>query len=425
MHAARLHRGRIRAHEVSFPVSFFPFLSYSQALMLAFHRAGLGSHRNESGQCEDSHCGGGFQAGGAPIRRRRALKAAFDATLYNDLGNAGIFDLVSKSITPQATPGSPQEINLAQWSAAAGQCGDGGFWRAFGEQRAADGLRLAVRHQQHRQSAGAGQAVQRSGEPGYGAARSRTGLPTRSSARLGGGINGIAETKIYFVSTRTGNKEIWVMDYDGQNQHQSRTWAPFRSRRASRRITRGLHSLRWAARDGRSGCIRWIWAGWSASRRDSRRTNHRRPGQRDGTKIAFSSARTGDPEIWVADASGGAAQRLTASRGPDVSPTWNPTHQRADCVGERTHRAAADLHHGSGRRQRQRITDGGYAISPSWSPNGAISHLQLEPQVRAGRPGGQDIYVMDIASKRWMQLTHDAGQQRFSVLGAGRPAHRL
>ena len=37
--------------------------------------------------------------------------------------------------------------------------------------------------------------------------------------RLGGGINGIAETKIYFVSTRTGSKEIWVMDYDGQNQH--------------------------------------------------------------------------------------------------------------------------------------------------------------------------------------------------------------
>ena len=38
-------------------------------------------------------------------------------------------------------------------------------------------------------------------------------------ARLGGGINGIAETKIYFVSSRTGSKEVWVMDYDGANQH--------------------------------------------------------------------------------------------------------------------------------------------------------------------------------------------------------------
>jgi TolB protein len=35
-----------------------------------------------------------------------ALKAVFDATLYNDLGNAGIFDVVSKSLAPQAMPGS-------------------------------------------------------------------------------------------------------------------------------------------------------------------------------------------------------------------------------------------------------------------------------------------------------------------------------
>jgi len=47
-----------------------------------------------------------------------ALKAVFDATLYADLGNAGIFDLVSKSMAPPATPGAPEEISLPQWSAA-------------------------------------------------------------------------------------------------------------------------------------------------------------------------------------------------------------------------------------------------------------------------------------------------------------------
>src|ERR1035438_6144205 len=47
-----------------------------------------------------------------------ALKAAFDATLYSDLSNAGIFDLVSKSMAPQATPGAPAEINISQWAAA-------------------------------------------------------------------------------------------------------------------------------------------------------------------------------------------------------------------------------------------------------------------------------------------------------------------
>src|ERR1035438_9259864 len=47
-----------------------------------------------------------------------SLKATFDATLYNDLASAGIFDIVSKSLAPQATPGTPQEIALSQWSEA-------------------------------------------------------------------------------------------------------------------------------------------------------------------------------------------------------------------------------------------------------------------------------------------------------------------
>ena len=38
--------------------------------------------------------------------------------------------------------------------------------------------------------------------------------------RLGGGIAGICESQIYFVSDRSGHKEIWVMDYDGSNQRQ-------------------------------------------------------------------------------------------------------------------------------------------------------------------------------------------------------------
>src|SRR5882757_1599858 len=45
-------------------------------------------------------------------------KQTFDATLYSDLANAGIFDIVSKSLAPQSTPGGPSEISLAQWSNA-------------------------------------------------------------------------------------------------------------------------------------------------------------------------------------------------------------------------------------------------------------------------------------------------------------------
>ena len=44
------------------------------------------------------------------------LKRTFDSVLFSDLGNAGVFDLVSKSLQPQATPGAPGEIKLADWS---------------------------------------------------------------------------------------------------------------------------------------------------------------------------------------------------------------------------------------------------------------------------------------------------------------------
>jgi TolB protein len=52
--------------------------------------------------------------------------------------------------------------------------------------------------------------------------------------RLGGGIAGIAESKIFFVSDRSGHKEIWVMDYDGSNQRQLTHQARSRFRPASR-----------------------------------------------------------------------------------------------------------------------------------------------------------------------------------------------
>src|ERR1700753_2446497 len=67
------------------------------------------------------------------------LKSAFDQTLYNDLRYAGIFDVVSKSMIPTATPGSPQEIQMAQWSAPPVSAGH----VAFGA-LTANGGRLAV-----------------------------------------------------------------------------------------------------------------------------------------------------------------------------------------------------------------------------------------------------------------------------------------
>jgi TolB protein len=133
----------------------------------------------------------------------------------------------------------------------------------------------------------------------------------------------------------------------------------------------------------------------------------------DGARIAFSSSRTGDPEIWVADANGGNLRRLTNFRGPDVSPTWNPrTNAQLAWVSGRTGLPQIYTMDLDGSNV-QRITDGGYAVSPSWAPNGQLLAFSWNRKYGPGDPGGVDIHVIDLASKNYLQLTHESGSNDF------------
>ena len=338
-----------------------------------------------------------------------ALKAAFDATLYDDLGNAGIFDLVSKSMAPQAAPGSPQEINLAQWSAAPANAA----MVAFGALSATNG-RLVVygwlddtRNTVNPQVLG----KQYNEEASQDMARTVAHrFADEIILRLGGGINGIAETKIYFVSSRSGTKEIWEMDYDGQNQHAvthlgtislSPRISPDNSRIAFASLGHNGWDIRtYSLELGRLVSFPAGTAGGS---------NQSPAWSGDGTKIAFSSSRSGDSEIWVADASGGNLRSVTSIRGPNIAPTWNPrTNAQIAWASGRTGEPQIYTVDQDGANM-QRLTDSGYAVSPSWSPNGQFLTFAWDRKYGPGAPGGRDIYVMDIASKRWLQLTHDAG----------------
>jgi TolB protein len=342
-----------------------------------------------------------------------SLKAAFDATLYSDLAGAGIFDPVSKSLAPQAMPGSPQEIVLAQWAAAPANAA----MVAFGSLLVANG-RLAVygwlddtRNTTNPQVLG----------KQYNEAASEDSARTIAHRfadeiilRLGGGISGIAETKIYFISTRTGSKEIWAMDYDGQNQHAvthlgTISLSPRISPDNTRIAFASLGKEGWAIRMYSLELGRMVSfpAGTEGG------SNQSPAWSGDGTRIAFSSSRSGDPEIWVSDANGANLHRLTNFVGPDVSPTWNPrTNAQLAWVSGRTGLPQIYTMDQDGANV-QRLTDGGYAISPSWSPNGQFLTFSWNRKYGPGAPGGQDIYVMDITSKRWLQLTHEAGSNDF------------
>jgi TolB protein len=349
--------------------------------------------------------------GGDP--QTTALKAVFDATLYSDLGNAGIFDLVSKSMAPQAMPGTPQEIVLSQWSAAPANAEMVAFGSlsTTGGRLAVYGWLFDVRNASNPQVLG----------KQYNEAASEDMARTVAHRfaneiiyRLGGGINGIAETKIYFVSTRSGSKEIWAMDYDGQNQHQvthlgsislSPRISPDNARIAFSSLGKDGWSIRMYSLElGRMVAFPGGGAGGS---------NLSPAWASDGTKIAFSSSRSGDSEIWVADASGGNLHKVTSLAGPNVAPVWNPrTNAQLAFVGGRTSEPQIYTMAQDGSNV-QRLTDSGYAVSPSWAPNGGLLTFSWNRKYGPGDPGGQDIYVFEIATMHWLQVTHESGSNDF------------
>ena len=146
------------------------------------------------------------------------LLKTFNETLWNDLDNAGIFDMVSKSFYPLGQVGTPADVKFEGWSAPPPNAAMLAFGNlgVSGNGMTVQGWLYDVKNVT---------SPQVLGKQYQDAATSDAARTTAHKFadeiifRLGGGIAGIAESKIYFVSSRSGHKEIWAMDYDGANQH--------------------------------------------------------------------------------------------------------------------------------------------------------------------------------------------------------------
>jgi TolB protein len=349
---------------------------------------------------------------GTPDAATAALKKTFDATLSSDLMNAGIFDIVSKSLAPPVMPGAPGEISLGQWSAPPSNAAMVAFGAigVTGSRLAVNGYLFDAKNTQYPQV-----LAKQYGEDATddSARQIAHKFADEIIFRLGGGVPGIAETKIFYVHIGGGSKEIWMMDYDGANQHAvtslgsisiSPRVSPDNSRLAFSELTKN---------NGFQIRMYSLLLGRMVAFPTSEGTNVSPAWAPNGRDLALSSSRSGDPEIWIADASGGGARRVTSFKGPDASPVYNPrTGSQIAWISGRTGLPQLYVMDADGSGV-QRLTDGGYASSPSWSPNGQFLTFAWNRKYGPGAPGGQDIYVMEIATKRWIQLTHDSGQCDF------------
>jgi len=340
------------------------------------------------------------------------LLKVFNDTLFADLENAGIFDMVSKSFYPLQVPGTPAEMNLGAWSNPppnASMVAFGNLGAAAG-QVSVQGWLFDVKNAQSPQVLG---KQYREAATTENARLIAHRFANEIIFRLGGGIQGVAESKIFFISDRSGHKEVWEMDYDGANQKQvTRLGEISLSPRVSPDGSRVAFS---AIGSGGSNILMWsLELNRLVTFPRFGGTNASPAWSPDGKLIAFSSSRSGDPELYVADsASGAGLKRLTNYRGTDISPCFNPkSGAQIAFVSGRTGLPQIYVMDADGANL-QRMTDGGYAVSPAWSPNGQFLLFAWFRKYGPGEPGAQDIYIMDVASKQWVQLTTGAGRNDF------------
>lgn len=184
------------------------------------------------------------------------------------------------------------------------------------------------------------------------------------------GEEGIFDTSLLFVKNEGGGKEIYRMDYDGENQ---------------KKITRNGHlNLSpewWPDGDGlvytsyKSGAPEL----YSVSLRGNEKKLTRGMGvdvgadySPDGKTICFMKNAEGNPDIYLADTNGRINTRLTWMKSIDTSPSWSPDGKRIAFVSDRFGTPQIFVMNADGENIRRISYEGNYNTSPAWSPKGDL-----------------------------------------------------
>jgi len=339
-----------------------------------------------------------------------SMTQTFNTTLRSDLENSGIFELVSKTMMPEKIPSEPADVIFANWSEppTSAQMLVFGKAESINQNMVISGRLFDVRSPQNPSVLGK-RYVATMNEIAAREAAHR--FANEIIQTLGGGVPGIAMSKIAFVSKRSGSEEIWVMDYDGFGQRPITSYKSLST------------TPRWSPDNTRLAFTSYV-SGNPQITMFSMVTNRRVPfpsykglnttpaWSPDGTKVAFCSSMSGDPEIYISDANGLNLQRLTFSSGVDISPVWNPkTGNEIAFVSDRSGSPQIYAMSSDGTNLRRLVSVGGDASSPSWSPNG----LFITYHWSVTETGTYDIYVIEIATGRIIQMTHDARRNEHPV----------
>jgi TolB protein len=218
------------------------------------------------------------------------------------------------------------------------------------------------------------------------------------------GERGIATSKIAFVSNATGTKEIYVMDYDGENR-----------KRLTRDNTIAMYP------DWFPNGNEIVYTRYESDRQEARRVEvlsgrtervSRFPGLNAfaavsprGDEILLSLSRDGNPEIYRIRADGSDPRRLTYGRSTESSPCWSPDGRRLAFVSDRSGSPQIYVM-GAGGGDAERVTyEGNYNTSPDWSAKGDL--IAYTSRV----DGVFQICTVNVETKEVIRLTTGGGSK--------------
>ncbi|MBI3288426.1 MAG: PD40 domain-containing protein [Elusimicrobia bacterium] len=218
------------------------------------------------------------------------------------------------------------------------------------------------------------------------------------------GRDGIARTRIAFANNNTGHKEIWVMDYDGENvkrltNNRSISLLP-RFSPDGRRLAYTTY------KDGNPDLfVLDLETGHARVFSDEQGLNVAGGFSPDGKKLLMTLSRGKSPNLYLKalDASG-EAERLTSHFGADSTPTFSPDARQVAFVSDRSGNPqihVLDLP----TKQIRRLSNLNWCDAPAWSPTGEW----IAFSGRVHNKDKMDIFIIDITGGQIRQLTHGEG----------------
>jgi TolB protein len=330
-----------------------------------------------------------------------ALKT-FNQVLWDDLSFSGFFTMAGRSFYPPRPIIRPEDVNYDEWSALPFKIS----FLTAGTLNIANGtLRAELRifdMKQRTMSFGLGI----SGDADQVRAIAHRWADEIVYKLTAGASRGIARTKIAYSSRRGNAKEIYVMDYDGNNQlaftHNGSNnlfpnWGPDNSRLAFVSFRTGKPEINIYSYTDGSRLAFPMFNTFASTPAISP----------DGVHVVYS-LRTprGDADLFISKLDGSDRHDITNNPAIDTSPTWSPSGRQIAFTSDREGSVSQIyICDADGANVRRIVKEGGDADSPAWSPDGRWLAFHWKPHLSTN----YDLFIAEVGSGRIRQLTSSGG----------------